>query len=60
MAVQDSAKFKKWERASAELLKRQAYFEAAKHFPKKHPLRQHCKKELEKAQAAYDEIVSKL
>ena len=60
MAVQDNPKFKEWEQALATLQTRQAYFEAAKDFPEKHPLRQHCKRKLEKAQAAYDKIVSKL
>jgi len=60
MAVQDDPKFKKWEQASQELQKRQAFFDAAKVFSKKHPLRQHCKKKLDEAQAAYDKVVSKL
>lgn len=60
MAVQDNPKYKEWEKASAELENRRAYFEAAKVFPKKHPLRQICKSNLEKAQAAYDKIVSEL
>jgi hypothetical protein len=60
MAVQDNPKFKEWEKANAELQKRKAYFEAAKVFPKKHALRQVCKKNLEEAQAAYDKIVSEL
>ena len=47
MAVQDDPKFKKWEQASQELQKRQAFFDAAKVFSKKHPLRQHCKKKLD-------------
>jgi hypothetical protein len=60
MAVQDNAKFKDWEKANTELQKRKAYFEAAKAFSKKHPLRQICKKNLEDAQAAYDKTVSEL
>jgi hypothetical protein len=60
MAVEDNPKFKKWEQAILELQKRQAHYDAARGFSKKHPLRQHCKKKLEEAQAAYDKIFSEL
>ena len=60
MAVQDKRKYKAWERAHTELQTRKAYYEAAKVFPKKHPLRQICKRNFDEAQAAYDKIVSKL
>ena len=60
MAVQDNPKYKKWEKAQAELQTRKTYYEAAKVFSKKHPFRQICKMNLDKAQAAYDKIVSEL
>ena len=60
MAVQDNPKYREWENAHIELQRRRAFYEAAKEFPKKHPLRQQCKKNFDEAQAAYDKIVSKL
>ena len=60
MAVQDNPKYKKWEQAKDELDKRKRYYDAAKDLPKKHPLCQICKKNLELAQAAFDKIVSEL
>jgi len=60
MADQDNPKFKVWETAHTELQKRKAYYEAAKVFPKEHPLRQTCKWNVEKAQAAYANIVNEI
>ncbi len=60
MAVQDNPKFEKWEEANRELQKRRGFFDAARVFPEKHPLRQHCKKKLDEAQANYDKIMSEL
>ena len=60
MAVQDDPKFEKWEEARQELVKRKEFFDAARVFPERHPLRLHCKKKLDEAQAKYDKIVGEL
>jgi hypothetical protein len=59
MAARDDD-FKNWENAFEELQKRETRYEAAKKFPKEHPLRKHCKKKLDEAKAAYGKIVSEL
>jgi hypothetical protein len=59
MAAQDYD-FKNWEHAFEELQKRETQFEAAKKFPKEHPLRKHCKKKLDEAKAGYEKIVSEV
>jgi len=58
--LNDNPKFKEWETAHTNLQKRKAYYESAKVFPKEHPLRQICKWNVEKAQAAYANIVNEL
>jgi hypothetical protein len=52
--------FKNWEHAFDELQRRETAYEAAKKFPKEHPLHKHCKKKLDEAKAAYDKTVSEL
>jgi hypothetical protein len=60
MAVQDNPKYSEWEKAEDERDRRKRYYEAAKNLPEKHPLRRHCKRKFDEAQAAYDAIVSEL